>query len=115
MALITPRMGAEAETFLRANPDVQSIQVIWTDMCGVIRGKVLRRDEVVPAWNDGRFLPISALALDVTGQDVPETGLVFDEGDRDLLMWPIPGTFVRIPWLEEPTAQYTAHLCDLDG
>ena len=115
MALITPRLGAEAETFLRANPDVQSIQVIWTDMCGVIRGKVLRRDEVVPAWNDGRFLPISALVLDVTGQDVPETGLVFDEGDRDLLMWPIPGTFVRVPWLEEPTAQYTARLCDLDG
>ena len=37
-----------AETFLRANPDVQSFHVIWTDMCGVIRGKVLRRDEVVP-------------------------------------------------------------------
>ena len=28
-------------------------------------------------------MPISALVLDVTGQDVPETGLVFDEGDRD--------------------------------
>ncbi|MEP6828512.1 MAG: glutamine synthetase, partial [Aestuariivirga sp.] len=71
MAMVTPRLGAEAETFLRANPDVQSVQVIWTDLCGVIRGKVLRRDEVVPAWNDGRFLPISALVLDITGQDVP--------------------------------------------
>ena len=42
--MVTPRLGAEAETFLRANPDVQSVQVIWTDLCGVIRGKVLRRE-----------------------------------------------------------------------
>ena len=115
MAIVTPRLGAEAQTFLNANPDITSVHVIWTDVCGVIRGKILRRDEVVPAWNDGRFMPISAMVLDVTGQDVPETGLVFDEGDRDLLMWPIPGTFVRMPWMDEPTAQYTARICDLAG
>jgi glutamine synthetase len=69
---------------------------------------------VVPAWNDGRFFPISALVLDATGQDVPETGLVFDEGDRDLLLWPVPGTCMRVPWLEK-TAQYVAAIHDLDG
>ena len=61
MAIVTPRLGAEAQAFLNKNPDVVSVHVIWTDMCGVIRGKILRRDEVVPAWNDGRFMPISAL------------------------------------------------------
>ena len=114
MALVFPRREAEAQAFLDANPDIESVQVVWTDLCGVARGKVLRRDEVVPAWKDGRFMPISALVLDVTGQDVPETGLVFDEGDRDMLMWPVPGTFVRVPWMEK-TAQYTAAVHDLDG
>ncbi len=114
MALVFPRREAEAQAFLDANPDIESVQVVWTDLCGVARGKVLRRDEVVPAWKDGRFMPISALVLDVTGQDVPETGLVFDEGDRDMLMWPVPGTFVRTPWMEK-TAQYTAAVHDLDG
>jgi glutamine synthetase len=89
--------------------------VIWTDICGVARGKILRRDELVPAWKDGRFMPISALVLDITGQDVPETGLVFDEGDRDMLLWPVLGSLVRIPWMEEPTAQYLASVHDLDG
>jgi glutamine synthetase len=112
---VTPRMGAEAQAFLDANPDVQSVHIVWTDLCGVARGKVLRRDEVVPAWNDGRFLPISALVLDVTGQDVSETGLVFDEGDRDLLLWPISGSMKRIPWMEVPSAQYVACMHDLDG
>jgi glutamine synthetase len=114
MTLVFPRREAEAQAFLDANPDIETVQVVWTDLCGVARGKVLRRDEVVPAWKDGRFMPISALVLDVTGQDVPETGLVFDEGDRDMLMWPIPGTFVRVPWMEK-TAQYTAAVHDLDG
>lgn len=115
MTLVFPRREAEAHSFLDANPDISSIHVIWTDMCGVARGKVLRRDELVAAWKDGRFMPISALVLDVTGQDVPETGLVFDEGDRDLLLWPVSGSLVRIPWAEEPTAQYIATMHDLDG
>jgi glutamine synthetase len=115
MTLVFPNRGAEAQSFLDANPDVTSVHVVWTDLCGLARGKILRRDEVVPAWRDGRFMPISALVLDVTGQDVPETGLVFDEGDRDMLMWPVPGSLQLIPWLDDPTAQYTAYICDLDG
>jgi glutamine synthetase len=115
MPIVTPKREAEAHAFLDANPDVQSVHIVWTDMCGVARGKILRRDEAVPAWRDGRFLPISALVLDTSGQDVPETGLVFDEGDRDMLMWPVPGSFVRIPWIEEPSAQYITSVHDLDG
>jgi glutamine synthetase len=115
MSIVFPRREAEAHAFLDANPDITSIHIIWTDICGVARGKILRRDELVPAWKDGRFMPISALVLDITGQDVPETGLVFDEGDRDMLLWPVPGSLVRIPWMEEPTAQYLASVHDLDG
>jgi glutamine synthetase len=115
MSIVFPSREAEAHAFLDANPDITSIHVIWTDICGVARGKILRRDELVPAWKDGRFMPISALVLDITGQDVPETGLVFDEGDRDMLLWPVLGSLVRIPWMEEPTAQYLASVHDLDG
>jgi glutamine synthetase len=115
MSIVFPRREAEAHAFLDTNPDITSIHVIWTDICGVARGKILRRDELVPAWKDGRFMPISALVLDITGQDVPETGLVFDEGDRDMLLWPVLGSLVRIPWMEEPTAQYLASVHDLDG
>ncbi|MGH6854636.1 MAG: glutamine synthetase family protein [Aestuariivirga sp.] len=115
MALVFPGREAEARAFLDANPAIHSVHVVWTDMCGVARGKILRREEVKPAWRDGCFMPISALVLDITGQDVPETGLVFDEGDRDLLMWPVPGSLVPIPWTEEPAAQYLTSIRGLDG
>ncbi|WP_119392945.1 glutamine synthetase family protein [Taklimakanibacter lacteus] len=115
MTVITPGRQAEAQSFLDAHPGIESFHLIWTDLCGIQRGKILRRDELVPAWRDGRFLPISALVLDATGQDVPETGLVFDEGDRDLLLWPAPGSMVTIPWTSAPAAQYIASARDLDG
>ena len=53
--------------------------------------------------------------LDVTGQDVPETGLVWDEGDRDLAALAGSGSLVPIPWSDEPAAQYIAPIRDLDG
>src|SRR4029078_8381064 len=105
----------EAQSFLDLHPSIESFHLIWTDLCGIQRGKILRRDELVPAWRDGRFLPISALVLDATGQDGAETGLVFDEGDRDLLLWPAPGSMVTIPWTKVPAAQYIASVRDLDG
>jgi glutamine synthetase len=114
MKLVTPGREAEAQSFLDRNSDIESAHLVWTDLCGVGRGKILRRDEIVPAWRDGRFLPISALVLDVTGQDVPETGLVFDEGDRDMLLWPVEGSLAPVPWVAR-AAQYVATVRDLDG
>jgi glutamine synthetase len=115
MTVVTPRRDSEARLFLEANPSIESFHLIWTDLVGIQRGKILRRDELVPAWRDGRFFPISALVLDATGQDIPETGLVFDEGDRDLLLWPAPGSLVPVPWATAPAAQYVASVRDLDG
>jgi glutamine synthetase len=114
-SMVTPRRGNEAAGFLAANPHVESIHIVWTDMCGVQRGKFLRRDELEPAWRDGRFFPISALVLDITGQDIPETGLVWEEGDRDLVFWPVEGSLAPVPWSVTPAAQYIAHICDTDG
>jgi glutamine synthetase len=115
MTVITPGRQSEAQSFLDANPSIESFHLIWTDLVGIQRGKILRRDELVPGWRDGRFLPISAMVLDATGQDVPETGLVFDEGDRDMLLWPAPDSMVTIPWAQTPSAQYIASVHDLDG
>ena len=107
--MVTPGQGEGRGLPLGQPRRPRAFHLIWTDLCGVQRGKILRRDELVPAWRDGRFFPISALVLDVTGQDVPETGLVWDEGDRDLLLWPVPDSLRHVPWSREPAAQYIAH------
>lgn len=110
---IAPR--SEAEEFFRANPDVDSIEMIYTDMGGVPRGKRLRQHEVLAVYESGRMFPGSITVVDITGQDTVETGLVWEDGDADRSMKPIPGTLVRTPWGGENAAQFLVDFYELDG
>ncbi|MCB1410483.1 MAG: glutamine synthetase, partial [Rhodobacteraceae bacterium] len=83
---------AEAEAFLAAHPEVQAIDILLHDSNGIGRGKIIRRHELLSVFEHGRHLPISILGLDIVGEDVHETGLIWDAGDGDLRAWPVPGT-----------------------
>jgi glutamine synthetase len=113
--MTTNRSAREAEDFLAANPDVTSFQVILTDADGVARGKSVRRNELARIYTHGRYLPGSILGLDITGADVEETGLVWEDGDADRSCWPIAGTLVRSPWQTPPAAQLLVAMHELDG
>jgi len=104
----------EAQAFLDAHPDVQFFEVFFTNMSGVPRGKRLRRHELLAVYEQGRFLPVSILVVDINGTDVPETGLVWEEGDSDRVARPVPGGIVRAPWLGEDVAQVMMSLHELD-
>ena len=106
---------AEAEAFFAAHPDVDAIDIIFTNMCGVPRGKRLRRHEVLAVYRSGRFLPGSSVVVDITGRDTEETGLVWEDGDADRQLWPIPGTLVLAPWAGPRAAQFLAGFYELDG
>ena len=105
---------AEARAFLDANPEIRFVEVIFTAMSGVPRGKRLRRHELLAIYENGRFLPGSVLVCDVTGRDVESTGLVWEDGDADRVAWPAPGTLVRAPWLGDDTAQVLTSMYELD-
>jgi glutamine synthetase len=105
----------EAQRFLAENPDIQQIFLIYTDVVGVQRGKLLTRAELVPAWENGRYMACSAMSMDVTGRDVEETGMIWETGDADHLLWPVPGTLKRMPWGRVPQAQYLGSFHQLDG
>jgi len=106
---------AQAQRFLAENPDIAFVEVIFTGLNGVSRGKRLRAHELQAVYEQGRFLPNSTLVADITGKDVDETGLVFGNGDADVVGWPIDGTLVRAPWLGSDTAQVAVSLHELDG
>ena len=105
----------EAQAFFAANPDIDAIDIIFTNMCGVPRGKRLRQHEVLAVYESGRFLPGSVLVVDITGRDCEETGLVWEDGDADRYVYPVPGTLVRAPWLGENAAQFLTSFYELDG
>ncbi|SDX90074.1 glutamate--putrescine ligase [Pseudomonas kuykendallii] len=95
----------EAHDFLAANPEVRSIELFLIDANGVPRGKLLHREELLAVFESGRPLPSTILGLTINGEDVDETGLVWDVGDADCWTFPLPGSLCLQPWRERPTGQ----------
>jgi len=110
-----PEAAAQAREFLDRNPDVEAVQLVITDANGVGRGKNIAREELESLFARGRNVAGSILGLDVTGEDVEETGLVWSVGDADQLCLPVSGTLARAPWLARPSAQVLGSLYELDG
>lgn len=96
---------SEAEAFLARHPEVRSIEAFLVDANGVPRGKLLHRDELLSAFRHGRPLPASILSLSIRGEDVPETGLVWDVGDADCTTFPLAGSLTLQTWRDQPTGQ----------
>ena len=105
----------EVAAFLELHPDIEAAQLVITDSNGVARGKNVAREELDALFGPGRNVAGSILALDVTGEDVDETGLVWAVGDADQLCRPVAGTLARAAWLARPTAQVLGTLFELDG
>jgi glutamine synthetase len=112
-----PRLAdkTELQAFLAANPDIDAVQIMITDPSGVLRGKAVRRVELERIFDSGRQVAGSILGLDITGEDVDATGLVWDTGDADMCARPIAGTLVRAPWLAAPTGQLMLTMFDAQG
>jgi len=105
----------ELERFLAAHPDIEAVQVLITDPGGVARGKNLAREELGALYADGRNVAGSILGLDMRGEDVEETGLVWATGDADKVCRPVPGTLKPAPWLARPTGQLLMTMHEADG
>ena len=106
---------SEAEAFLAAHPHIESFDIVLHDSNGIGRGKIIRRHELLSIYKGGRHMPISILGLDICGEDVHETGLIWDQGDADRRAWPIPGTLVPLAGTQPPRGEVFLSLYNLDG
>ncbi|OJU52518.1 MAG: glutamine synthetase [Mesorhizobium sp. 61-13] len=106
---------SEAQAFLDRHPEIEAFDIVLTDANGVGRGKIVRRHELMSIYEGGRHMPISILGLDITGEDVHETGLIWDSGDGDLRAWPLPGTLVPLYGTSPARGQVLMAMYHLDG
>ena len=104
----------EADAFLAAHPEVEAIDIVLHDSNGIGRGKIIRRHELSALYRSGRHMPISILGLDVVGEDVHETGLIWDQGDGDLRAWPVPGSLKPLHNTSPARAEVLLSLYHLD-
>ena len=56
------------------------------------------------ALKGGTRMPLSTLNVDIRGDDIEDSPLVFETGDRDGVLKPTDRGFVPMPWLDNPAA-----------
>ena len=92
---------SEAENFLKQNQKIEEFDLLLPDMNGVIRGKRIKRENLLSIYKKGLYLPVSVFGLDVTGETMEETGLGLKSGDMDFPCFPIENTLKVVPWQKE--------------
>ncbi|TCS67293.1 glutamate--putrescine ligase [Primorskyibacter sedentarius] len=92
------------KNYLRKHPEVRTIRVAAADLNGQPRGKRVPSRFADKVVEDGTRFPMSVLNLDIWGEDIDDSPLVFESGDADGILKPTERGFMPMPWLEAPTA-----------
>lgn len=103
------------KNWLRKNPHVRAIRVAASDLNGQARGKRIPARFADKAIEGGTRFPMSVLNLDIWGEDIDDSPLVFESGDRDGVLKPTERGFVPMPWLDAPTALLPIWMFHEDG
>jgi glutamine synthetase len=106
-------MSVEADWFLKAHPDITTIEALLPDCNGVMRGKWLPRHKLAKVYQGEFKLPVTALSLDIWGRDVEK--LVFESGDADGICRPVEGSLHATPWAGDSHGQVMLSLYNVDN
>ncbi|MDV7270238.1 glutamine synthetase family protein [Thioclava sp. A2] len=101
--------------WLREHPEVKTFRVAAADLNGVARGKRIPARFTQKLMSEGTRFPFSVMNLDIWGEDVEDSPLVFESGDPDGLLLPTDRGFLPMPWLDAPTALLPIWMFHLDG
>jgi glutamine synthetase len=112
-----PTFVLEAQTEFEAlaarHPELEALDAVIVDLCGVLRGKRLPIREAAKIFEQGMQIPHSIYLMDARGEMTNPFGRGFGDGDPDGTAWPIPGSLRRV-W-NENRAQIFMSLRDNAG
>lgn len=108
-------VGGETAEFREHWPDLEYVEAFLTDINGIARGKRLPASALDRLYEKGLYLPASTTVLDVWGNEVEATGLVFETGDADLPCRPVAGSLRPLPWSHGRGAQVLLAMEKTDG
>ncbi|GGH55876.1 glutamine synthetase [Frigidibacter albus] len=101
--------------WLRDHPQVRTIRVAAADLNGIARGKRVPARFAGKLISEGTRFPFSVMNLDIWGEDIEDSPLVFESGDVDGMLLPTDRGFMPMPWLEAPTALLPIWMFHTDG
>jgi glutamine synthetase len=105
----------EAADFLEAHPGTTTIDAVFADLSGVVRGKRYPIAQIGKLFGEGIAFPGSVFLLSASGDSQDPKGRGFSDGDPDEVAKVIPGTLHPVPWSDRPVAQVLLTLQAMDG
>lgn len=108
-------MSVSTLNWLRKNTQVRTIRVAAADLNGQPRGKRVPSRFADAVVENGTRFPLSSLNLDIWGEDIDDSPLVYEGGDADGVLKPTERGFMPMPWLEAPTALLPIWMFREDG
>ena len=96
-------------------PDTTAIRAAACDLNAQARGKRFPAASAQALLDDGTRFPFSVLNLDIWGEDIDDSPLVFEAGDPDGVLRPTGRGWVPMPWLDTPTALLPLWMFHEDG
>ena len=89
---------------LKEHPEIKSIYACVCDLNGTMRGKRMPVSQVDKVVEGGMRMPLSLINVDVWGEDIEDSELVFKTGDADGLCEYTGRPLIPITWTSNPTA-----------
>lgn len=102
-------------SWLDQRPEVRNVRCGAADLNGQARGKRVPRKFAAKLEEEGTRFPFSILNLDIWGEDVEDSPLVFEAGDPDGVLMPTERGYVPMPWLQTPSALLPMWMFHEDG
>ena len=106
---------SELERFIEEHPDTRMLEVVIPDINGILRGKRITMDEAHELYESGIKACGSTPLMSNKGETIPELGLGTLDGDPDMVILPIRGTLVPVPWLGAGIGQVLVGMVKVDG
>lgn len=98
------------------DPDtLRQIRVVIPDLNGVARAKRMPATALPKLLAGQAKMPLSALNLDIRGNDIADSPLLFDTGDADGFLQPTPRGLLPMPWIGPEAAMLPMAMHHEDG
>ena len=86
-----------AQEFIRSH-EIKTVRLVFADQNAVTRGKSVPAAMFLENLTGGFGFATSIFAMDIEGETIAETGLLWEKGDPDFIAIPDLTTLTLVPW-----------------
>ncbi len=102
-------------TWLNERPEIKNLRAAVCDLNGLMRGKLVPVGQVKKVLDGGMRMPLSVTSVDIWGNDIAGSTLVYETGDGDGILEWTGRAILPMEWLGQPSGLISLWLRDESG